>query len=382
MFTIRAVALFAQGFVFWRREDCEGFAPASNLPSSRSSAVQEADGARDSKSSMQLLSRGPLQNSNKKTKTSSADPRNAEFSWNFLLLRWGLSASVAEQMTAVLEAAGLNQERDLPKIELALRKPCFSEQQLLQVAEGVAAYQDEIEREAHGADDNAAAAAADAAANAENDGEEQLQQQKHAHSTETAENKPDSHPQHQPPDDPPSRSHQPELRHHHTRAHDHSHDLDHALRNHSHWQHLHLFAGDRFTVDPADDMATEELRLLSHDHRACTLPGTHLQPSIAIAVSTTSRFLNISGGDFRKFLLFATLLPSFVQTAERGFRYWWYVGFDKYDNLFDRPRQLAAMRDWFDEHVTRRLARHNVSACLHLNRLNNYRRKPGYNFNL
>ena len=81
-------------------------------------------------------------------------------------------------------------------------------------------------------------------------------------------------------------------------------------------------------------------------------------PTIAIGLSVTSRGQSEGEGfDFVRLPLFAAFLPSFVATAERGFEYWLYMGFDVGDEVFDSDWTRDNIDRWLRQHIAAPLLR-------------------------
>jgi len=100
---------------------------------------------------------------------------------------------------------------------------------------------------------------------------------------------------------------------------------------------------------------------------------------IAIIASLTTRGLQLSSHN--DLALFKHLLPSLVDTAEAGFEYWFYVGYDAGDPWFDNADHLATARAWFLEHVTAPLQAKGIVAKLVIATWKNPTKKPGPAFN-
>ncbi len=103
-------------------------------------------------------------------------------------------------------------------------------------------------------------------------------------------------------------------------------------------------------------------------------------PVIGIFLGVTTRGLNVS--DFDELALFQTLLPSVVQTAEVGFIYRLYVGFDRGDAFFDNKEVWRRTQQWFKLHISSQLEYKSIKAELRLVRVDNPDRKPGPVLNL
>ena len=78
-------------------------------------------------------------------------------------------------------------------------------------------------------------------------------------------------------------------------------------------------------------------------------PMTH-RDVIAIVVCMTTRGLKVK--DITSDLvLFTNLLPSILRTAERGFEYWFYLGYDVGDAVLDHAPTRSIIDKWFDENI-------------------------------
>jgi hypothetical protein len=79
--------------------------------------------------------------------------------------------------------------------------------------------------------------------------------------------------------------------------------------------------------------------------------------------------------------LFAALLPSLLATADAGFEYWVYVGFDAGDPFYDNRTSLRAARAWFRARAAALRAARGAVARIAFVRFLNALSKPGPAFN-
>jgi len=100
---------------------------------------------------------------------------------------------------------------------------------------------------------------------------------------------------------------------------------------------------------------------------------------IAIIASLTTRGVNVAQPE--DLSLFKHMLPSLVNTAEPGFEYWFYLGYDKGDPWFDNVAHCDAARAWYAEHVTAPLAAKGIVAKLVISTWTNPTKTPGPAFN-
>lgn len=100
---------------------------------------------------------------------------------------------------------------------------------------------------------------------------------------------------------------------------------------------------------------------------------------IAIIVCITTRSLRVNRPE--DLALFNSLLPSFVSTVEKGFEYWFYLGYDKGDPWFDNGDNLKTVQAWWDAHVAKPLAEKEITAKLVFSTWVNPYKKPGPAFN-
>lgn len=80
-----------------------------------------------------------------------------------------------------------------------------------------------------------------------------------------------------------------------------------------------------------------------------TAPMTH-RDVIAIVVCMTTRGLKINDVT-SDLVLFTNLLPSILRTAERGFEYWFYLGYDRGDAVLDDDITRNLIDRWFDANI-------------------------------
>jgi len=98
-----------------------------------------------------------------------------------------------------------------------------------------------------------------------------------------------------------------------------------------------------------------------------------------VIVSVSTRGLQLESiGDL---VLVSSFLPGFVQTAEPGFVYWLYVGYDAGDAFMDKDTSLEDLTDWFITYVTDPLEGRGIQAELRFVRFLNALKKPGPMFN-
>jgi hypothetical protein len=70
-----------------------------------------------------------------------------------------------------------------------------------------------------------------------------------------------------------------------------------------------------------------------------------------------------------------------VRTAEPGFEYAVYIGYDQGDAYFDVPGRENELQVWFATVVTKPMADKGLKIQLHFNKYNNVEKKPGPAFN-
>lgn len=100
---------------------------------------------------------------------------------------------------------------------------------------------------------------------------------------------------------------------------------------------------------------------------------------IATVVCMTTRSLRINGPE--DLALFKNLLPTFVNTVDPGFEYWFYIGYDKGDPWLDNEAHLDVARQFFQRWVTDVLAKRGIVAKLVFSTWDNPSHKPGPAFN-
>ena len=83
---------------------------------------------------------------------------------------------------------------------------------------------------------------------------------------------------------------------------------------------------------------------------------------IAIIASLTTRGVKVEQPE--DLALFRHLLPSLVATAETGFEYWFYIGYDLGDPWFDNDAHRTLAREWFDKQVAQPLNGKGIVAKL------------------
>jgi hypothetical protein len=102
-------------------------------------------------------------------------------------------------------------------------------------------------------------------------------------------------------------------------------------------------------------------------------------PIIAICACTTTRNLNIES--IEDLALFKTLLPSIRDTAESGYEYWVYLGYDIGDEFFDHTIIIDNMISWYQENMIKGLRDRKIHTRFFVERFENPEPKPGPAFN-
>ena len=98
-------------------------------------------------------------------------------------------------------------------------------------------------------------------------------------------------------------------------------------------------------------------------------------PMIAICLGSTSRGVVNPGPDTMS--VFRFFMPSIQETAECGFRYGVFLGYDVGDKYWDNDVTQKNMQTWFEDNVASSLRDLNIEIKLHLVSLVNTIKKPG-----
>lgn len=102
--------------------------------------------------------------------------------------------------------------------------------------------------------------------------------------------------------------------------------------------------------------------------------------TIAIIVAMTTRTIKIE--QLTDLALFRDLFPSFRDTLDAGFEYWFYLGYDQGDPWLDNAEHLELVRSWFDEHVATYVKqKHGIVVKLVFSTWVNPFHRPGPAFN-
>jgi len=112
----------------------------------------------------------------------------------------------------------------------------------------------------------------------------------------------------------------------------------------------------------------------SRDMTTCTGDWASA-PMIAICFGSTTRGVVNPGPE--TMTLFRYLLPSVQETAECGFQYGIFIGYDVGDKYWDNPQTRDVVAKWIDDNVVAPLAKLNIKVTLHLVSLLNKIKKPG-----
>jgi len=107
-------------------------------------------------------------------------------------------------------------------------------------------------------------------------------------------------------------------------------------------------------------------------------PGT--LETIAICIPMTTRNLK-NVFKWTDLALVNALLPSIAETAERGFVYWVYVGYDEDDAFLDNDERMAELHAWFETNVARTLRSKDIGIELRVRKFRNILHQPGPAFN-